>query len=157
MIIPAMSNHICIRYADLKSINCVLEHKNVIDKEGYVWFGKIGSKPRREILNNLLREKNNYVLLKSKQECYICIFEQYKEKMPEDKNFPKYYNELVKGEFENFTIWFKLRSMIKVKDKQILNNIFVKSSRNSLINACNNSMASHFFTFNKEKIILDEK
>lgn len=155
MRIPERSNHICIRYSDLKSIDCATEHKNVIDKKGYVWFGKIGSKPRRDILDTILEEKTNYIILKSKKDCYICTFEKYTEQIPEDKNYPKYYDESFN--LENFTIWFKLTSMIKVEDQDILSNIIVKSSKNPLINACNKSMASHFFTSNRKEIILEKK
>lgn len=154
MIIPEMSNHICIRYADLKSIDCAYEHKAVIEEKGYVWFGKIGSKPRRDILDKILEEKISYIILKSKNECYICTFDKYVEKIPEDKNYPNYYEKSF--ELENFTIWFRLTSMVKVEDKNILSNIVVKSSRNKLINACNSSMASHFFTFNRNEIQLEE-
>lgn len=154
MIIPEMSNHICIRYADLKSIDCSYEHKKVIEETGYVWFGKIGSKPRRDVLDKILEEKTSYIILKSKYDCYICTFEKYIEVVPEDKNYPAYYNKSF--ELENFTIWFKLTSMIKVKDKNILNDIVVKSSRNKLVNACNSSMASHFFTLNRKEIKIEE-
>lgn len=155
MIVPEYSNHICIRYADLKSIDCSYEHKMVIEKKGYVWFGKIGSKPRRDILDKILEEDISYIILKSKDESYICSFDKYVEEIPEDKNYPDYYNSSF--ELENFTIWFRLISMVKIKDKNILNNILVKSSRNRLLNACNSSMASHFFTFNRKEIDIEEE
>lgn len=154
MIIPEMSNHICIRYSDLKSIDCAYEHKKVIQETGYVWFGKIGSKPRRDALDKILEEDVSYIILKSKKECYICTFNKYLENIPEDKNYPAYYDESFK--IENFSIWFRLTSMIKIEDNNILDNIIVKSSRNKLINSCNSSMASHFFTFNRNKLEFEE-
>ena len=45
----------------------------------YVWFGKIGNKPDRKILNKTIKNDFNYVLLKESKKAYICQFEAYSE------------------------------------------------------------------------------
>jgi len=60
-------------------LDCIQEHQKIMNELEYVWFGKIGNKPDRKILNKTIKNDFNYVLLKESKKAYICQFEAYSE------------------------------------------------------------------------------
>lgn len=42
MIIKKMEKMLLVRYSDFLFSNCIEEHKKIIEKNGYCWFGKVG-------------------------------------------------------------------------------------------------------------------
>lgn len=153
MIIPINSKQAVIRYANVNGIKCIDEHQKVLDKEGYVWFGKIGAKVKKTILSDLLEKKSNYIILKAPKETYFCTFTDFCEEIPKDNCFPDYYKSNFDS-LDDFSMWFKITAMIPITNPEILSNIVVISSRNRLSNACLQSMSAHFFTTNLEELSL---
>lgn len=50
MIVKERDKLLLIRYSDLKGIDCMKEHIEVLNEKGYVWFGKIGSVPTKRFI-----------------------------------------------------------------------------------------------------------
>lgn len=144
---------LCIRFVNVGGYDCIEEHQNMINSIGYVWFGKIGSKPATKILEKMINNKSNYILLKDPKNAYICKFDAFSLSMPKDNEFPNYY----KSEFinrKNFSIWFKLIVIKRVEDLRKLNVVVVKSSLSPILETTNRSMASFFYTVTRQDISL---
>ena len=107
LIIGKGKDILCMRFVNVGGYDCIDEHLKVMDKKGYVWFGKIGNKPTDKALVKMLEEESNYILLKEPQNAYICRFEAYSENMPSEDEYPDYYKkEILPTRY--FSLWFKL-------------------------------------------------
>lgn len=144
---------LCVRFVDIGGFDCIQEHLELIKKHGHVWFGKIGNKPTAKVLNRMIEEKSNYILLKDPKNAFICEFEAFSETKPDNCEFPIYYQTEIMPT-RNFSIWFKLTSIVKVHDLNSLNNVVLKSSFNPILETARRSMASHFYTVTLKDINL---
>lgn len=153
MNIPKGSRQLLLKFGYLRGVDCIKEHKQVIDSNGYVWFGKIGSKPQTTIIDKMLESElqSNFIILKSAKECYICNFDKYTLTPPE-QCFPEYYITRLRMRKDTFSIWFRITEMKEVSSISSLEGIVVESSKNPLLAACRQSMAAHFFTLADKEI-----
>ena len=120
------------------------EHNKIIDKYGFVWYGKKGN-----VINSLLTDEiNNYdiqdrkiILVKSvTHECYIAEIEKIENYVkPENKYIPEYYWDWK----NNINCWIKIKCFKKV-DKSILQKATVCSSQRTLSEAFYHSMTPIF-------------
>lgn len=151
LIIEKGKDILCMRFVNVGGYDCIDEHLKVMDKKGYVWFGKIGNKPTNKALVKMLEEESNYILLKEPQNAYICRFEAYSDKMPADGDYPDYYKTEILPT-RHFSLWFKLVYIKKVDDMNLLSSVVLKSSRSPILETTSKSMASHFYTVTREEI-----
>ena len=116
-------------------------HQELIDKYGYVWYGKFGNRISREIINNLLKTDDPKILLikSGSIERYWLHFSSYQEDMPELDKIPQYYRENCEG----IRCWFKVTKFEKT-ERDILSKCFVLSSGDCLSNASKHSMNPYF-------------
>lgn len=142
---------LCLRFANVGGLDCIQEHIKILNKSGYVWFGKIGNKPSSKILNEMIENKSNYILLKEPKKACICQFEVYGDGVPDISEYPNYYNTEILPT-RQFSIWFKLTSIIKVNSMSELDNIVVKSSRSPILETSRKSMNSQFYTITTKDI-----
>jgi hypothetical protein len=147
------SEILCIRFVNIGENDCIQEHLNIIKSLGYVWFGKIGTKPMIKKLDKIRDNQSNYILLKDPKNAYICEFDAFSDSQPNDNEFPKYYkSEILPTRV--FSIWFKLTSIKKISDVDSLNQIVLKSSRSPILETTRSSMASFFYTVARREIDL---
>lgn len=153
MILYKGSKQLLLKFGYLHGIDCIQEHQNVINNLGYVWFGKIGIRPKSSIIDKMLDSelKSNFIILKSAKECYLCHFDKYSLISPEN-GFPEYYISHLRMTSDTFSIWFRITEMKKISDLTSLQEIVVESSGNPLLVACRQSMAAHFFTIANKDI-----
>lgn len=144
---------LCIKFTNIGGFDCIEKHLQLIKKYGYVWFGKIGNKPAEKTLNRMIEEKSNYILLKDSENAFLCEFEAFSEINPDNSKFPKYYQTEIMPT-RNFSIWFKLVSIIQIHDLTILNDVVLKTSFNPILETASKSMASHFYTVTRKDIML---
>jgi len=142
---------LCLRFANVGGFDCIDEHIKMLEKNGFVWFGKIGSKPASKALNEMIADNSRYILLKEPKKSYICEFENYKEDMPDKNLFPDYYNTEILPN-RKFSIWFKIISILEVNETEKLNSIIVKKSRSPILETARKSMSSHFNTIAKDDV-----
>lgn len=131
---------IIIRYSDNFGENTIKEHKKLIDKKGYCWFGKIGKKPSEKYIKLLVEQTSPKIVLYSKMNTYICNIEDISYDKPKS-GYPKYYDQKL-YQYDQLVIpsvYFKLKNIEKIDDEE-LNNFIVMSSGNSALQTFNNSM-----------------
>lgn len=145
IIIEKGKNLICVRFVDLGGFDCIKEHNDLIEKNGYVWFAKIGNKPAMKVMQNMLDDKTPYLLLKDPRNAYIAEFSEFSEDKPLEGEYPEYYKTEIPPS-RKISVWFKITSIKKVEDLNLLNNIVLISSRSPILETTKKSMASHFFT-----------
>lgn len=153
LIIEKGKDILCIRFVNVGGYDCILEHKNLLIKNGFVWFGKIGNKPTDKALKKMIAENTNYILLKEPVKAYICTFETYQHDQPLE-GFPSYYTTEILPN-RKFSIWFKILSIKEVKNLNVLNDVVLKSSRSPVLETVRRSMASHFYTVTKKEVVVD--
>ena len=111
-----------LRYSNKPVHDCILQHKIVIDKLGYCWFGKIGNIPSNNILTNVFEEEQPILVLYRKNDAYICQMDQYSFNTPKT-GFPEYYEE--EGIFPSIS--FRLTSIEPCNDELLHNSIVVST------------------------------
>lgn len=146
--------HLIIRFSDafIKSSTTIAEHQKLIDKHGFVWFGKMGH-PILENKSDLLnfQVKNHvptYIFLvkgrRNKYEIYQAKLILSSRILPEnEKNLvPDYYSifEL----YRHIRFWVKVNEIQKV-DFSILDNYQVIKSVYPIKESLVKSSSGHFY------------
>lgn len=142
---------IALRFSEnfAPSEGTIKAHQDIIDSNGYVWYGKLGTKVSNEAKNNILKENDSKILLihSGKIDRYWALIEDISFECPTDiDNIPSYY----RSDRAKFKTWFKVLSFEKAP-KDILSNCIVESSKQSLSNVSKFSMSPYF------KIIIDDE
>ncbi|MDM0611609.1 hypothetical protein QTH09_11290 [Clostridium perfringens] len=143
-----------IRYSNLKGINCMEEHIKKLNNNKFVWFGKIGGALNKNFLRFVEEKdsaKNNYLMLVSKNESYLCEYSEFKKNLDEISGIPDYYYENFIQQDVKFSIFFKITKIVEI-DRKVLNDFVVVSSMNNLLNALRYSMSAHFFIKSKKDL-----
>ena len=122
----------------------IVEHQELIKKNGYVWYGKKGN-----IINKfLIDEFNKYdencrkiILIKTQtRECYIATCEKIENYIkPKSNEYPSYYKELA----DDIDCWIKIKK-IKKTNFDILDKAVVCSSQKVLSKVYYHSMTPIF-------------
>lgn len=155
MRIEKNTDMLCLRFVDVGKLDCIGEHIDVIKKNNYVWFGKIGVKPAKNKVEAMLEDGKGFILLKKPKGVYLCEFDAFSYDRPEYHEYPAYYNnKILLGERE-FSIWFRITEIIEVKDNEILDEIIIKSSREKFMITVNKSMTSIFYVVNRKEVELN--
>ena len=134
---------ISLRYTDkfAPDNGTIGAHREIIDKKGFVWYGKMGSP---------ISEKVSKMILENGEPCFLLIhsgsFERYwmyidciSYKQPPANEFPSYYHDLAC----NFKTWFRV---IRIEDaeKGVMSSCKVISSGALLSEASRHSMSPYF-------------
>lgn len=129
-----------LRYADNFAPTCgtIQAHQEIIDKYGYVWYGKLGNPVSSSYMNDTVLNQSNprLLLIKSGQsERYWAYIEAYARETPELDRIPSYY----RSEVVKFKSWFKIIKFEKA-DKDVMSKCIVTSSGSLLTFASMHSM-----------------
>jgi hypothetical protein len=135
---------IALRFSDnyAPSEGVINLHKEVIDKKGYVWYGKFGNKISKDFIQELLKNEHpKFLLIKSGSvERYWVYFDKFLQDETPDKEFiPAYYRD----QANDINCWFRILKFEKA-DKDILSKCVVVSSGVLLSNASKHSMNPYF-------------
>lgn len=116
-------------------------HQELIDKHGFVWYGKFGNRVSKDIIEEQLKTNDPKLLLikSGSVERYWMHFKGYQESIPELDRIPEYY----RNSCDDIKSWFKVTSFEKA-EKDILSKCFVLSSGDCLSNASRHSMNPYF-------------
>lgn len=116
-------------------------HKQLIDKYGYVWYGKFGNRISKDIIEEQLNTDDPKILLikSGSVERYWLHFKEHKETIPEVDKIPEYY----RNNCDDIKCWFKVTEFEKA-EKNVLSKCFVLSSGDCLSNASKHSMNPYF-------------
>ncbi len=135
-------NTISIRFTDkfASNLGTIYEHQKIIDENGYVWYGKLGSVPSAKVQDMILKNNNPKILLihSGKTDRYWLYIEKI-TKQPEYDYIPDYYRD----KFQDIKCWFKV---IKIEEapKNVISDCYVLSSGAPLSEASKHSMSPYF-------------
>lgn len=142
---------IALRFSEnfAPSEGTIKAHQDIIDSNGYVWYGKLGNKISNDTKCNILKEHDSKILLihSGKFDRYWASIKDVLFECPTDiENIPSYY----RSERTKFKTWFKV-SKFEEAPKDILSKCFVESSKQSLSLASKHSMSPYF------KIVVEDE
>lgn len=141
---------IALRFGEHFAPECgtIKAHEIIINKIGYVWYGKLGSKVSKSILDDILKNNDPKILLISsgKTNRYWAYISDVRYDAPNLDEFPKYYLDKVKS----IHIWFKV-TRFELAPKDIMADCIVTSSGEMLGMVSKKSMSPYFKIEYKEK------
>ena len=134
---------IALRFGEHFAPECgtIAAHQQIIDKLGYVWYGKMGSPVAAHIITELEGKKGLRILLinSGKPDRYWAYVSEITNETPVRNGIPEYYRDSA----EKFKTWFKVTSFEKTQ-KDIMPKCFVISSGNVLSEVSKHSMNPYF-------------
>lgn len=117
-------------------------HQDVISKDGYCWFGKLGRAPSDKVLKQIWDDGKGYVILYARDGAYLAYYTEVTEKKPIEA-YPEYYKTLLYDEGYVPSMYFKLCALELVSMEE-LQDLVISSSRSPLVETLYKSMNSFF-------------
>ena len=116
-------------------------HQQLIDKYGYVWYGKFGNSISQKIIDMILYMKDRkFLLIKSEgQERYWAHFDDIKKYDINIEAIPEYY----RNDRNRVKCWFKITKFEK-DDSKVMSKCYVASNGSLLSNISKYSMSPYF-------------
>lgn len=122
-------------------------HRQIIVRNGFVWYGKLGSAISGKVMKETLAEKSPRILLihSGKSARYWAFISDIQWEQP-NGGIPAYYRDRA----DDFKTWFRI-SRIEEAPKDVLSHCVVSSSGNTLSYASKSSMSPYFIVeYNEE-------
>lgn len=140
---------IALRFGEHFSPDCgtIAAHQQLIDKLGYVWYGKMGNPVAARIVEELQEQEDTKILLinSGKADRYWAHVSEIIKETPPLEGIPEYYRDLT----EKFKTWFKV-TRFEQAPRDIMSKCFVSSSGNALGEVSRHSMSPYFIIEYKE-------
>lgn len=122
-------------------------HQQMLDKNGYVWYGKLGTVTSPKIVAETFVAKKPALLLYSKGKAYLCGVSEITGNKPQG-GYPRYYDD----EYIFPGCYYKLTSIDEV-DEEILDKLIVRSSKRFLSDTLSRQCTSSCFFVSYEEIL----
>ena len=140
---------IALRFGEHFSPDCgtIAAHQQLIDKLGYVWYGKMGNPVAARIVEELKDQEDTKILLinSGKPDRYWAHIAEIIKETPPEEGIPEYYRNMS----EKFKTWFKV-TQFEQAPRDIMSKCFVASSGNDLGEVSKHSMSPYFIIEYKE-------
>lgn len=140
---------IALRFGEHFSPDCgtIAAHQQLIDKLGYVWYGKMGNSVAARIVGELKKQEDIKILLinSGKPDRYWAHVSEISRETPSEKGIPEYYRDLT----DKFRTWFKVTEF-EPAPRDIMSKCFVISSGNALSDVSRHSMSPYYIIEYKE-------
>lgn len=134
---------VALRFADnfAPEPGTIAIHRNLIEENGYVWYGKLGNPISQKVIQELLSQKSPRILLihSGKTDRYWAKVADIQRKQPCLDEIPFYYRE----QAEEFKTWFKFTD-IEVAESDVMPKCKVASSGDTLSNVSRHSLSPYF-------------
>ena len=134
---------IALRFGEHFSPDCgtIAAHQQLIDRLGFVWYGKMGNPVAVRIVEELKKQEDTKILLinSGKADRYWAHVAEITKETPSAEGIPEYYRDLV----EKFRTWFKI-TKFEPAPRDIMSKCFVASSGNALGEVSRHSMSPYF-------------
>ena len=141
---------IALRFGEHFAPNCgtITAHQALIDKTGYVWYGKMGAPVANSVINDLKEQETIKILLvnSGKFDRYWAYVDEIKKEIPELDCIPEYYRGLV----DKFKTWFRI-TKFEPAPKDIMSKCHVISSGKTLGEVSKHSMNPYFIINYEDK------
>ena len=147
---------IALRYAEkfAPSEGTIAAHRVMIEKNGYVWYGKMGTAVSCKNIELIMAQKKPRLLLihSGGPERYWATIEEISRQQPVYDAFPQYYHDKA----EDFKTWFRLVK-IEPAPKNIMSLCNVASSGQALSLVSKYSMSPYFIIELDDSVLNQEK
>lgn len=134
---------IALRFGEHFSPGCgtIAAHQEIIDKIGYVWYGKMGTSVSDKVISNIKAAEYPQILLirSGKAERYWAKVLEVQHKVPPLTEIPEYYRDTA----GTFKTWFKI-SEFELAARDVMSKCRVASSGNTLGEVSKHSMSPYF-------------
>lgn len=134
---------IALRYADIFAPECgtIDAHKDIINKHGFVWYGKLGSRVSPSAAQMILDNDFPKILLvnSGKTDRYWAYVDSIMYETPDEEMIPDYYRD----NKDKFKTWFRITRFEKT-DSNIMSRCIVSSSKQPLNVVSRASMSPYF-------------
>lgn len=134
---------IALRYAEIFAPveGTIQAHQNLIDDNGFVWYGKMGNPVSDANIAKVMSQDNPRILLihSGGQDRYWAYITAIKKEQPVDEEFPSYYRNIA----DKFKTWFCV-TRFELAEKGVMSKCVVSSSGAVLSNASRHSMSPYF-------------
>lgn len=134
---------IALRLGEHFSPECgtISAHEEIIERLGYVWYGKMESKISEKMIREIMASDNPKILLirRGKAERYWAYIEAIQYAVPNKEVIPEYYRDTA----GTFKTWFMVKSF-KQADKDVMSKCVVASSGRALGDVSKHSMSPYF-------------
>lgn len=119
----------------------ISEHQKLIDKNGYVYYGKMGNNVSDKNISLILSQVNPRVLLihSGGTKRYWAYIDKIIKVQPSFDEFPKYYHDMA----DKFKTWFRVIRFEEAQ-KNIMSQCKVASSGVALGEVSKHSMSPYF-------------
>lgn len=119
----------------------IAAHQEVIDRLGYVWYGKFGSPVSQSVVQEVLGSEEPRILLiqSGGQRRYWAYIEEIKREAPPLNEIPMYYRNIA----SKIRCWIKIIE-IREAANNVVSRCTVVSSGKSLTEASRSSMSPYF-------------
>ncbi len=123
------------------------EHQKIIDKMGYVYYGKMGNPVSDKNIHLILDQENPRILLihSGGNRRYWAYIDQIIKSTPPLELFPAYYHDIA----DKFKTWFRIRRF-EIAPNNIMSQCVVASSGATLSESSKHSMSPYFVIEFKE-------
>ncbi len=134
---------VALRFGETFSPECgtIAAHQELIDTNGFVWYGKMGSAVSDKIITEILSDETPRILLirSGKPERYWADVLEIQHKIPPVAYIPEYYRDMA----GMFNTWFKVKGF-ELASNNVMSQCKVTSSGNSLSEVSKHSMSPYF-------------
>lgn len=119
----------------------IVEHQKLIDKNGYVWYGKLGSSISNSVINMILENNDPKILLihSGATGRYWAYIDSIQKDVPDLSAIPAYY----RNKADMFKAWLRI-IRFENAPQNILSQCTVVSSGATLSYASKHSMSPYF-------------
>ncbi len=142
-IVGVYMKSVALRFFEKFAPECgtIAEHQKMIDANGYVYYGKMGSPVSEKNIKMLTEQEELKILLihSGGIERYWAYVDKITKCRPEYHEFPAYYHDIA----DKFTTWFRV-TKIEEAPKNIMSQCRVASSGAVLSEASKHSMSPYF-------------
>lgn len=151
--------HLFIRINNYDNYDYILEHKKVIERNGFTWILKIGKTINKDFIESLVKEKTGIIIKSSKKlgnKFYYCKVEDVD---PHNKKliYPDYYEDYFWYEGYNLEdlvdngYWFKITTMTEIP-KNIVDKFVIIKSQKPLYDCATETRVVHMYIENNSAI-----
>lgn len=134
---------IALRFSDSFAPNAgtILEHRKLIEKIGYAWYGKLGSPVSDKVCQDVLSSTSPRILLihSGKADRYWAYIDRISKDVPPLEEIPAYYRDQAQA----FRTWFRITKIVEA-DRNVMSSCTVSSSKASLSLSSRQSMSPYF-------------
>lgn len=135
---------IALRFADnyAPEEGTIKLHQEIINNNGYVWYGKFGNTLSQKNIDLLMSQPNKKILLIKSgfPDRYWASFEEINRDKPLDiDNIPEYY----RNNTDKIKCWFKITKFERAENN-VMSKFIISSSKMPLSEASKHSLNPYF-------------